>query len=202
MPNSLERRAVQRVIDKALAAGVDVPPSITALLGHHGGNNGALQWTRAHPDDDVSRGCCWGDVLNGPGGCNCWTPVWNADQADPIPPTCPEDLQVQRRMCGDCAFRKGSPERAAPFLEEELFDLPRSGQAFYCHEDMRRPVRWEHPDGRTVEGSPDDWQPPMVSGLPYRLDGRPGLLCAGWAARVARAPCSASRTGSNPGGAS
>lgn len=51
---------------------------------------------------------------------------------------------------------------------------------------MRRPVRWEHPDGRTIDGSPDDWQPAIINGLPYRADGRPGLLCAGWAARAAR----------------
>lgn len=188
MPSSLESRAVQRVIDKAIAAGVDVPPSITAMLVHSGGNNGALQWTRLHPDDDTARGCCWGDIQNGPGGCTCWVPIWNAEQADPIPPTKPGDIHVQKRMCGDCAFRKDSPERREEFLEEALMELPATGQAFYCHEDMRRPVRWEHPDGRTVEGGTDDWQPPIVKGLPYRLDGRPGLLCAGWAARAARQP--------------
>jgi hypothetical protein len=185
--STFERRAVQRVIDQALAAGVEVPPDITRLIDHRSGNNGALQWIRAHPDDVVSRGCCWGDALDGPGACNCWVPVYNLDQADPIPPTRPEDIQVQSRMCGDCAFRKDSPERREAFLEEALLELPATGQAFYCHEDMRRPVRWEHPDGRTAEGSPDDWQPPIVAGMPYRADGRPGLLCAGWAARAARA---------------
>jgi hypothetical protein len=186
--SSLERAAVQRVIDRALAAGVDVPPDILKLTTHRAGNNGALQWTRVHPDDEVSRGCCWGDALDGPSGCTCWVPVHNAPQANPCPPTRPEDIGVQRRMCGDCAFRKGSPERREAFLEEELMDLAARGEAFYCHEDMRRPIRWEHPDGRIVDGSTDDWQPPIVAGLPYRLDGRPGLLCAGWAARVERSP--------------
>jgi hypothetical protein len=38
-----------------------------------------------------------------------------------------EDLLVQPRMCGDCAFRKDSPERSTPFEEEALFALARSG---------------------------------------------------------------------------
>jgi hypothetical protein len=120
------------------------------------------------------------------GGCYCWRPVFDVEQADPIPPASPDDIGVQARMCGDCAFRKGSPERAYEFEEEALFSLADEGTPFYCHDGMRRPVRWEHPDGRSIPGDPADWQPPMVCGLPYRTDGRPGLLCAGWAARAAR----------------
>lgn len=101
-------------------------------------------------------------------------------------------------MCGDCAFRKDSPERREAFLEEALMELPTTGQPFYCHEDMRRPVRWEHPDGRTVEGSTADWQPPIIGGLPYRLDGRPGLLCAGWAARADAVDRASTDSGSGP----
>lgn len=187
-PSDFERRAIQRLVDQATDLGVDVPDEISSLLdGHCRGNNGARLWARAHPDDEGGTGCCWGESLDGPEGCNCWVPIYNAEQAAPVPPASPDDIQVQKRMCGDCAFRKGSPERDSAWKEEALLSLAEEGTPFYCHEDMRRPIRWEHPDGRVVEGSTDDWQPPIVRGLPYRLDGRPGLLCAGWAARASRA---------------
>jgi hypothetical protein len=187
MPSDFERRAIQRLVDQANALGVDVPSEISRLLVDHGrGNNGARLWARANPDAD-GTGCCWGDVLDGPEGCNCWKPVFNAEQADPVLPAAVEDIGVQKRMCGDCAFRKGSPERSDEWKQEALLSLAEEATPFYCHEDMRRPIRWEHPDGRVVEGSTDDWQPPIVNGLPFRLDGRPGLLCAGWAARAGRA---------------
>jgi hypothetical protein len=117
-------------------------------------------------------------------------PVFDVEQQRPRPPAGPEELAVQRALCGDCAFRKGSPERADEWTESALFDLAASSVPFWCHQGMRRPVRWEHPDGRTVAGSTDDWQPPMVAGIPYQADGTPGLLCAGWAARAARAATS------------
>ncbi len=186
MPSDFERRAIQRLIDQATELGVHIPENILCLLKAEHGVGGAVLWAKAHPDAD-GTGCCWGDVQHGPYGCTCWVPIFDTEQATPIPPQRPEDIEVQRRMCGDCAFRKGSPERAEGYSEEALLSLATEGTPFYCHEDMRRPVRWEHPDGRVIDGSPDDWQPPIVAGLPYRLDGRPGLLCAGWAARAARA---------------
>lgn len=186
MISDFERRAIQRIVDQAREMHVPVPKEISDLLDHAQGNGGAVLWARANPDAD-GTGCCWGDVNGGAEGCTCWVPVYNAEQADPVPLTRPEDLQAQRRMCGDCAFRKGSPERDGSWKEEALLSLAEEGTPFYCHEDMRRPVRWEHPDGRVIDGSTDDWQPPIINGLPYRLDGRPGLLCAGWVARAARA---------------
>lgn len=186
MISDFERRAVQRIITQANTLGVPVPNEISALLEHGRGNHGALLWARAHPDDD-GVGCCWGDVQNGAEGCRCWVPIYDAEQAVPVPPASPDDIQIQKRMCGDCAFRKGSPERTDEWKDEALLSLAEEGTPFYCHEDMRRPVRWEHPDGRVIDGSTDDWQPPIIRGLPYRIDGRPGLLCAGWAARAARA---------------
>lgn len=186
MLSAFERRAIERLVDQANALGVDVPKPIGDLLASHGeGNGGAVLWARAHPDED-GPGCCWGDIQKGAEGCTCWVPVFDVDQAEPVPPTSPEDIHIQRRMCGDCAFRKDSPERAEAYSEETLFELAATGTPFYCHDGMRRPVRWEHPDGRTIAGDPADWQPPMVAGLPYRVDGRPGLLCAGWAARASR----------------
>lgn len=182
--NDFERRAVQRIIDRANTVGVAVPRDIAGLLEHGRSNHGAILWARAHPGED-GPGCCWGAAQHGPEGCTCWVPVYDVVQAPPVPPV--EDLPVQKAMCGDCAFRKGSPERDGSWREEALLTLAEDGLPFYCHEGIRRPVRWEHPDGRQVEGVPDDWRPPVVQGVPYRIDGRPGLLCAGWAARAARA---------------
>lgn len=184
--SAFEQYAVQRIVDQAKDLGVTIPPELTEFLDCGAGSYAARAWAKAHPEDEGS-GCCWGDVTGGPSHCICWIPVYEQEQQAPRPPSGPQDLTVQERMCGDCAFRKDSPERADEWSEMALFQLAADGKPFWCHEGMRRPVRWEHPDGRTVEGSPDDWQPPMVDGVPFRLDGSPGLLCAGWAARTARA---------------
>lgn len=151
-------------------------------LDGHSGNPGALLWARAHPQEQ-GTGCCYGDAFGGPEGCTCWTPEYDAEQHEPRPPTTAADLRAAAQPCGDCAYRRDSPERAHD--PDWLLDLPGQGALFWCHEGMRRPARWRHPDGRTVDGDPDDWRPPLAGGIPYRLDGRPGLLCAGWTARAA-----------------
>lgn len=184
--SAFERRAVQRIVDQATDAGVTIPAELTAYLECGGGSYAARAWADAHPDFE-GTGCCWGEVHGGPAHCICWKPIYEQEQQSPRPPAGPQDLHAQTRMCGDCAFRKGSPERADEWSESALLELAAEGTPFWCHEGMRRPVRWEHPEGRTVVGSPDDWQPPMVAGVPYRLDGSPGLVCAGWAARSSRA---------------
>lgn len=190
--SDFERLAVQRLIDKATAAGLYIPDTITAIassLAHteHCGSYPAGAWADANPGDDYPVGCCIGNDMYGPDRCTCWTAVYEIDQHEPRPPQRAEDIEVQTRMCGDCAFRKGSPERAEGFLEEALHSMAEAGQPFYCHDGMRRPAHWLHPDGRRVEGSTADWRPPIIAGLPYRADGRPGLLCAGWMARASRA---------------
>jgi hypothetical protein len=184
---SLQRATVQRIIDQAAALGVDIPPEVAQYASGECGNLGALLWVQANPDrSDGGAGCCWGNVIKGAEGCTCWTPVFDVDQADPIPPSSPDEIRPRERLCGDCAFRKDSPERGDAWTEETLLALPERGDPFWCHDGMRRPVRWEHPDGRTVPGSTADWQPPRIGAVPFRADGRPALLCAGWAARVAR----------------
>lgn len=112
MPNDFERLAVQRLIDKATALGVDIPREIAEIVCGDQRNIGAMLWAKANPDDDELRGCCWGDVNGGADSCNCWVPVFNVDQADPVMPASTADFEVQRRVCGDCAYRKDSPERA------------------------------------------------------------------------------------------
>jgi hypothetical protein len=191
MPGDFEQLAITRLIEQAQQAGLAVPPAVQRYADHGAGNGGALQWVKAHPDDDEFRGCCWAEVISGPAYCNCWTPVYADDvvQADPQPVG--PDSRIEAReggMCGDCAYRPRSPERAEAYSEETLMALPRSGSVFWCHEGMRKPIAWVHPDGRTVPGDPDDYRPPIVDGVPFRADGRPGLLCAGWTAIARSCP--------------
>jgi hypothetical protein len=191
--SAFEQAAIQRLVDKATAASVPVPSEVTAALERagHGESSGADLWIAANPDQDKWPVevwmCCLGVVDKGPSGCTCWTPVYDVEQAPPRPPFCAEDLAARARMCGDCAFRKGSPERSDVWAEEALMDLTWSaGTPFWCHDGLRRPAKWVHPTLGEVEGSTADWRPPIVAGIPYRADGAPGLLCAGWAARTAR----------------
>lgn len=190
--SDFERHAIQRIIDQAAKAGVDVPTEVTDVLArlNCATSYAARTWADEHPGDDFPLGCCIGNDVYGPDRCTCWTPVFELDQQQPQPPQRAEDITVRGQMCDDCAFRKNSPERVADFLEEELFGLAEQRKPFYCHDGMRRPAHWLHPDGRRIEGSTADWQPPIVAGLPYRADGRPGMLCAGWAARASRAGAS------------
>lgn len=188
--SELERRAVERLIKKAEARGLsaEVPDVLRAFAGgDHASNGGARAWAAAHPDDDGRFGCCIGNDIQGPEYCLCWTPEYDLLQETPRLATSADQISTQVGLCGDCAYRKTSPERADGWMEEALLDLASGGQPFWCHQGMRRPVRWRHPDGRVVDGDPADYQPPMIDGVPYQADGTPGLLCGGWAARTARA---------------
>jgi hypothetical protein len=191
--SDFERLAVQRLIDQATIAGVPVPNEVRVAL-HHArtdASTGAELWLIAHPDEASwpieAHMCCVSAAYRGPAACHCWTPVYDLRQAEPRPPTGPADLAVRDGMCGDCAFRKGSPERAEAWTEETLLDLPVKGEPFWCHDGIRRPAYWSHPTLGDVPGTPDDYQPPVVANIPYRADGAPGLLCAGWMARASRA---------------
>lgn len=144
----------------------------------------ARTWTALHSGDDRAP-CCYGSMYN-PENCTCWEPVYDRPQLAPVPVTRPELILFQPAMCGDCAYRKTSPERADPYTEEQLLTWPLAGDPFWCHQGMRRPVRWEHPDGRDVPGDNDDWHPARVGNFLYQADGSPALLCAGWIRRRQR----------------
>jgi hypothetical protein len=117
--------------------------------------------------------CCFAAANDGPAACSCWEPIYDLEQAEPRIDVTP---QTRSQMCGDCAYRIDSPERREdPYA---LVDL----ENFWCHRGIRRPVRWRHPDGRERPGSPSDYQPPIVAGVPYRADGQPAARCGGWAA--------------------
>jgi len=139
--------------------------------------------------------CCEGAQKAGPAGCSCWTPEFDLEQTTP-------DLEavvdlalgqaeppVRHRMCGDCAYRPDSPERSGdPAYRGDGAQLEQwaaDGDRFWCHDGMRRPIAWRHPAGMRLAAALDDgdYQPPILEGIPYRADGQPGLLCAGWAAR-------------------
>lgn len=180
--------AILRVLEKADALGVEVSTEDRQLLcGPHGsGTLGAILWAKAHPDKVVDEGCCWGTVQNGPEGCTCWVAVYDVEQAEPQPGVTLLDARPAAELCHDCAFRPGSPERSEEWLREELYASADAGRPFWCHQGMRRPALWRHPDGREVAGSPDNWTPPGINGVPFKADGTPALLCAGWAARAGR----------------
>jgi hypothetical protein len=177
--SGLELRAVDRAIGLARDAGLDVPPEILRIKSHleHGGAPPA--WIKANPG--TVAGCCIGEAVYGPARCTCWEPVFATEQAPPALPASAAEIEVRARRCGDCAFRKDSPERAETYTEEELLGLAAAGEPFWCHDGMRRPVAYRHPVHGDVPAESGDWQPATVGGVPFRADGRPGLLCAGWA---------------------
>lgn len=191
---SLERRYVDRVIATARDAGVDIPPEVMAI--QHMVEHGAAPidaWLAANPgrtEDDadaLAAGCCMGQAVYGVRRCTCWEPVYDCDQAEPVLPVPAGSITVRPGgRCGDCAFRKDSPERAELWSEEELLGLAVAGEPFWCHDGMRRPAFYEHPKLGRVSGSTADWRPPQLSGVPFKRDGSPGFLCAGWAQEVRR----------------
>lgn len=132
---------------------------------------------------DLGLTCCYGVALDGPTGCTCWAPVYSAEQAAVVtgqPPT------TRRRMCEDCAYRPGSPEkRGDPGYRGDAVELEMAAETgkFYCHQGLRRVVKWVHPSGAEVVAPPGGYDPPVVDGVPYRADGTPEELCAGWDAR-------------------
>jgi hypothetical protein len=192
MTSAFVKQAVTDLIAKAEGLGVPVPDEVRRLTYCGASNGGAILYARAHPDEDDPtvpdelRWCCYG-ATSRLDSCTCWEPIWNREQQPPQLPVQLTDLQPRDWLCGDCAFRKDSPERSSEYEEETLLGLAERGQPFWCHDGMRRPLEWRHPHGLTIAGDPADWQPPIVHAIPFRADGTPGLLCAGWAARAARA---------------
>lgn len=127
--------------------------------------------------------CCMGAAMYGPDRCTCWEPVYDLEQQ---PPDRDALTPIQQEMCPDCAYRPGSPERQDEHDADDLRRYTYPGPAmFFCHQGMRRPVKWVHPAGVEVAGDPADYRPPRdpESDRPYRADGQPAFLCAGWLAR-------------------
>jgi hypothetical protein len=163
----------------ALAAAIDAA-EIAGILPH-----GGVYGTLVMPDPACGA-CCDGSAVKGPQYCTCWTPSFDLAQADPETGA----PGARDAMCSDCAFKPGSPERRgderyngdAEFLDR----IVETGERFFCHVGIRRAVKLVHPSGAEVEVPPGDYRPPIIDGVPYKADGSPGELCAGWAARRAK----------------
>jgi hypothetical protein len=142
---------------------------------------------------DAGHGCCcWGTVMRGPSGCTCWELIYDLEQVEPDPKAVAwlaAGIQpvTRSRPCEDCAYRADSPERQGSedvSGDQALLDrIVAEGSRFWCHQGIRRPVAWRHPSGAEIPGSPSDYRPPIVDGVPYRADGTAAEVCAGWAAR-------------------
>lgn len=139
------------------------------------------------PDNlpDTGGTCCPGAIMDGPDRCTCWRAVYEPDQTSKLdgdPAPAPRPL-----MCGDCAYRPGSPEKAGdPGYRgdaEELEHLAASGTPFYCHDGMRRVTKWVHPSGAEVQALDGAYAPPFTGNIPHKTDGTTADLCAGWDAR-------------------
>jgi len=146
---------------------------------------------RDWPDTgEAGYGCCYGTALHGSDRCTCWVPVYEEPQ---LPPRTDEPSSCMPRMCGSCAFRPGSPERTgsekAASDWDDLLGLVHAGKPFWCHDGLRTPVAYLHPPSMTwlVVEDTMHFDAPQVRDdhgvlTPYRADGRPGDLCAGWTA--------------------
>lgn len=166
----------------------DIPP--IAWMAFFAWGPGAELVDKFPPVGDGS--CCWGALLRGPISCTCWEPVYDTEQ-QPVDQDAARLLSAgcapvtRTTMCHDCAYRPDSPEKRgdesyngdAEFLER----IARDAEGFWCHQGMRIPTGWRHPSGAEISGSPGGYTPPRVDGVPYRADGTPAELCAGWDAR-------------------
>lgn len=146
-------------------------------------DEGGIRW----PDvGNADVPCCWGATIHGPSHCECWEPVYDLEQTDPSP----DAPGLCAQPCTGCAYRGGSPERTGdPRMAagpDDLAALVDGNHPFFCHQGMRRIVAFRHPSGAVHQ--PDDlrleaaYRPHIINGVPYRADGHPADLCAGWAA--------------------
>lgn len=130
--------------------------------------------------------CCIGSAACGPERCTCWEIVHDVEQAEPKP----GPPAVRARRCSDCAFRSDSPENQGDeryVCDAAIEALARPDGVFYCHDGMRRAIGQRHPAGVFVPSEIPDAYAPATNGVAvYRADGRPGLICAGFAAERRR----------------
>ncbi len=135
---------------------------------------------------DAGEGmCCIGAAARGPVHCTCWTTEHDQEQL----PIQHGAMAVRDKMCGDCAFRPGSPEQLgdpshAHSGDGELDEV--IGPGFVCHQGMRKRLRLVHPEGSVVQCGSMEYAPPERPGMTWKADGTPAEMCAGWAARRAQ----------------
>lgn len=120
----------------------------------------------------MPRGEFEGDEAGRCGGCgsrNLLTLPVASDRGLGLCRSCGRMQEVETRawpesvMCGNCAFRVGSPERADPYRWAEIEGTLARGQSFHCHKGLAY-----HPD--SGEFDPPDSATGRVT------------VCAGWLA--------------------
>jgi len=170
-------------ISDPLAIGVQELIQAATSAGHlpAGGVYGATEMP-----DPVNGTCCIGSAAMGAQYCTCWEPVYDLEQQEIQPGA----AAARKSMCGDCAYRPGSPERSGDERYngdgEFLAAIAQTGDIFWCHQGMRRTVKLRHPSGAEVVISTDHYDPPKDAGVPFKADGTPSDICAGWSAHRAR----------------
>ncbi len=111
------------------------------------------QLSNAHEGDEAGRcgGCGSRNILQ--------ADMFDTDVQHGICLNCRRLQEIETRdwpvsqMCDNCAFRKGSPERADPYRWAEVMETITRGQSFHCHKglvmsqpDERGDVTFEAPD--------------------------------------------------------
>lgn len=134
------------------------------------------------PAPDKTDLCCWESIDSNGKECSCWEPiVW----PEPTRKLQRGPAAIRPSMCGDCAYRPGSPERAAEG-GEQLDAAP--WDPFHCHDGMPKVVGFTHPKVPDVSflaywvGDRDDYKPLQAGGRAWKADGSPAVLCGGWGA--------------------
>jgi hypothetical protein len=139
---------------------------------------------------------CWDACAPDGSDCAAWEPIYWPEPTEDALQHGPEPLRA--RSCTDCAYRPGSPER-----RDNDGGLPESFdplRPFHCHDGMPGLVGWAHPNlnacilARMLPSAqdgfltgPTDYRPILHGPRGWRADGRPLVVCAGWAAHAARA---------------
>lgn len=133
-----------------------------------------------HAPESTGYGCCYGAAFTDGERCTCWATV-----LEPVPTAEVQEgpMPINTRRCGDCAYRRDSPERQ----ERDGDTMPYiPGHIFTCHVGMPRAVAYVHPCGErreTPTGTEfDDYHPIQRGDRAWQADGRPAVVCAGWAA--------------------
>lgn len=133
------------------------------------------------PNPDVP--CCEASA-NNPDVCTCWEPIYDRPPM-PAGGTLAGPSAPRPRMCGDCAYRPGSPERLE--LDGAQLEAPLS-QVFLCHDGMPKLLGWTHPElpgvclRAAAIGDRDNYGPVVRGPHAWQADGTPALVCGGWMA--------------------
>lgn len=131
------------------------------------------------PEESLNM-CCYGAAVYDGERCTCWEPEI---EPEPTQEVQEGPMAVNTRRCGDCAYRPDSPERQAmggdfmPYVPDGVFT---------CHVGMPKAVRFRHPPTGVVVEVPegtanDDYRPVTRGDRAWQADGRPAVVCAGWA---------------------